>query len=331
MALLEVDRLRVALPAEGGEIPLIEEASFAIDRGQTFALVGESGSGKSLTALAIMGLLSGKMRAAGRVTFDGRELLGLPEDALCDLRGKRIGMVFQEPMTALNPVRSIGAQIGETLDLHLDMSAAERAARLAHLLERVGLPQPRFSPALYPHQLSGGQRQRVMIAMALACGPDLLIADEPTTALDVTIQAQILDLLAGLVAEMDMALLIITHDLGVVSEMAERAAVMYAGRIVETGRTQDVFHAIRHPYTAGLFAASPHAQTRPELKPGQKRPRLSSIRGVVPDPLHRPPGCPFAPRCPRAQEDCRSARPPLVAMERADHLAACLHPLGQGA
>ncbi len=335
MALLEIDRLAVTLGSGPEAIELIEEASLAIGAGETFALVGESGSGKSLTALAIMGLLSLRMRASGSIRFDGRELVGLPEDELCALRGKRIAMIFQEPMTALNPVRSIGAQIGEAIDLHLDLSGAAKAGRIAHLLERVGLPQPRFSPTLYPHQLSGGQRQRVMIAMALACDPDLLIADEPTTALDVTIQAQILDLIAGLVRESEMALLLITHDLGVVTEMAGRVAVMYAGRIVESGRTEDVFAAIRHPYTVGLLAASPYAElaggagsTGQGDAPARRR-RLAAIPGVVPDALRRPAGCAFAPRCDRAQADCRAARPALAAMERPGHLVACLHPLGR--
>ncbi|MBL8587726.1 MAG: ABC transporter ATP-binding protein [Methylobacteriaceae bacterium] len=335
MALLDIDDLAVTLADARGDLDLLEQVSLSIGRGESFALVGESGSGKSLTALAVMGLLGERMQARGRILFDGRDLGGLDEAAMCDLRGKRIAMVFQEPMTALNPVRRIGAQIGETLDLHLELTAAERSARIAHLLERVGLPAPRFSPDLYPHQLSGGQRQRVMIAMALACGPDLLIADEPTTALDVTIQAQILDLIAGLVAETGMALMLITHDLGVVSEMAGRVAVMYAGRIVESGRTEDVFAAIRHPYTAGLLAASPHAALagggRGDAIAGGRRPRLAAIPGVVPDAAHRPAGCAFAPRCPRAAEDCRTARPPLRAMERPGHLAACLHPLGEGA
>ena len=334
MALLEIDRLAVTLGTGPEAAALIEEASLSIGAGETFALVGESGSGKSLTALAIMGLLSLRMRASGSIRFDGRELIGLPEDELCALRGKRIAMIFQEPMTALNPVRSIGAQIGEAIDLHLDLSGAARAERIAHLLERVGLPQPRFSPDLYPHQLSGGQRQRVMIAMALACDPDLLIADEPTTALDVTIQAQILDLIAGLVRESEMALLLITHDLGVVTEMAGRVAVMYAGRIVESGRTDEVFAAIRHPYTAGLLAASPYAGLTAGAgtrAPAGRRPRLAAIPGVVPDALRRPAGCAFAPRCAYAQEDCRAARPALAAMERPGHLAACLHPLGRDA
>jgi len=239
-------------------------------------------------------------------------------------------MVFQEPMTALNPVKTIGAQIAESLVLHLRLSRADAAARVRKLLDRVGLPGPRFSPDLYPHQLSGGQRQRVVIAIALACGPDVLVADEPTTALDVTIQAQILDLLKDIVAETGMGLVLITHDLGVVEEAADRMMVMYAGRVVESGRTDDVFAHMAHPYTRGLFAASPRAaMLAPARGAGGRKPRLLAIPGQVPDPLHRPAGCAFAPRCPRAQADCRIAPPPLAPLgrpDRRDHAAACLHP-----
>ena len=322
--MLELADFSVALPGPFGPLPILSDISFSLGRGETLGLVGESGSGKSMTALAIMGLLPERARTNGTLRFDGIDLRAASEDTLCGLRGRRIAMVFQEPMTALNPLKTIGAQVAESLRLHLRLSRAETEQRARALLARVGLPQPRFSPLLYPHQLSGGQRQRVMIAIALACSPDLLIADEPTTALDVTIQAQILDLLAELVAETGMALLLITHDLGVVSEMTERVMVMYAGRVMEQGRTDDVFHRMAHPYTRGLFAASPHA-----LPPDAKRQRLAAIPGQVPDPLHRPPGCPFADRCPRAAEDCRRAPPPLLPLgagEAPDHRAACLHP-----
>jgi peptide/nickel transport system ATP-binding protein len=261
-----------------------------------------------------MGLLPDRAMAQGQITLDGRNLLALEEDALCAIRGRRIAMVFQEPMTALNPLRSIGQQVSESLRLHLRLSRAEADVRVRRLLDRVGLPAPRFSPDLYPHQLSGGQRQRVMIAIALACGPDVLIADEPTTALDVTIQAQILALLREIIAEAGMALLLITHDLGVVGEVAERVMVMYAGRVVEQGATAEVFAARRHPYTRGLFAASPQAR-----EAGMVRQRLAAIPGTVPDPRAMPPGCAFAPRCPRAEADC--AVVPLPAGD-----VACLHP-----
>jgi peptide/nickel transport system ATP-binding protein len=310
--MLAVQGLSVSI----GAAPILLDVSFALARGETLGLVGESGSGKSMTALAVMGLLPERAVAAGRVDFDGADLLTAGEAALCALRGRRIGMVFQEPMTALNPLASIGRQIAEPLRLHLRLSRAEAEARVRRLLDRVGLPAPRFQPGLYPHQLSGGQRQRVMIAMALACGPDLLIADEPTTALDVTIQAQILDLIGDITAESGMGLLLITHDLGVVSRSVRRVMVMYAGRVVEQGGTAEVFARRRHPYTRGLFAASPHA--RPPA-PGA---RLQAIAGQVPEAGRLPPGCAFAPRCPRVRPDCLLAPPPLV------DGVACLHPYG---
>jgi peptide/nickel transport system ATP-binding protein len=318
-ALLDIEALSVRL----GAVRLIEEAGFRLRKGETFGLVGESGSGKSLTALAIMGLLSERMRAEGSIRLDGRELIGESDEAFQAIRGDDVAMVFQEPMTALNPVRTIGDQIRETLRLHLKLSRTEEDARVAAMMTRVGLPPDRFAPTLYPHQLSGGQRQRVMIAAALVCGPRLLIADEPTTALDVTIQAQILDLIGDLVEEMGMALLLITHDLAVVSQMTGEIGVMYAGRLVERGPTRAVLARPAHPYTTGLLAASPHA-VAPARRADGKRARLPAIPGVVPDPAHRPPGCAFAPRCPRAQDDCRTTRPPLV--ERDGRAFACLHP-----
>ena len=304
--MLAVENLTVTLPGAG---EVLSGVSLALARGESAGLVGESGSGKSMTALAIMGLLPPGAAIAGRVAFDGRDLLAAGEAEMCGVRGRRIGMVFQEPMTALNPLMRIGAQVAEPLRWHLRLSRADAEARAAALLDRVGLA--RVSPHRYPHQLSGGQRQRVGIAMALACGPDLLIADEPTTALDVTVQAQVLDLLADLAAERGMALLLITHDLGVVSETVRQVLVMYAGRVVEQGPTAEVFRRMAHPYTRALFAASPHtAAGTPAPIPGQ-----------VPDPLHRPPGCAFAPRCTRAQPDCSVSVPPLGAAH-----AACFHP-----
>ena len=310
MSLLAVENLGVTI----GQAPILQGVSFTLARGQTLGLVGESGSGKSMTALAVMGLLPDRAASRGQIRLDGADLLAMDEDALCRMRGRRMAMVFQEPMTALNPLRSIGQQVSESLRLHLRLSRAEADTRVRRLLDRVGLPAPRFSPDLYPHQLSGGQRQRVMIAIALACGPDLLIADEPTTALDVTIQAQILALLREIIAESGMALLLITHDLGVFGEVAERVMVMYAGRVVEQGRTAEVFAARRHPYTRGLFAASP--QSRPA---GAGRARLAAIPGTVPDPRALPPGCAFAARCPRAEPDCAVLPLPVGDV-------ACLHP-----
>ena len=312
--MLEITDLSVTLPMSGAGMPVLSGVSLALARGESVGLVGESGSGKSMTALAIMGLLPPGAHTGGRVGFDGRDLLAAPEAALCALRGRRIGMVFQEPMTALNPLMTIGAQVAEPLRLHLGLSRAEAGARAAALLARVGLGPPRVSPDLYPHQLSGGQRQRVVIAAALACGPDLLIADEPTTALDVTVQAQVLDLLAELAAESGMALLLITHDLAVVSETVGRVQVMYAGRVVESGSTAAVFARMAHPYTRALFAASPHASGDAP----------APIPGVMPDPRQRPPGCAFAPRCPRATDACMRTVPPLSGA--GDHLVACLHP-----
>jgi peptide/nickel transport system ATP-binding protein len=312
--MLEVEHLSVALPIGGQLVPVLVDVSFALARGDSVGLVGESGSGKSMTALAIMGLLPPGAAVSGRIGFDGRDLLAAGEPELCGIRGRRIGMVFQEPMIALNPLMRIGAQVAEPLRQHFAIGRAERDAQARRLLERVGLPAARISPDRYPHQLSGGQRQRVVIAIALACGPELLIADEPTTALDVTVQAQVLNLLADVAEERGMALLLITHDLGVVSESAARVLVMYAGRVVEQGATADVFAHMAHPYTRALFAASPHeAGGRPAAIPGQ-----------VPDPLHRPPGCAFAPRCNRVQPDCRQQVPPLRGPGL--HLAACWHP-----
>ncbi|MDD2870213.1 ABC transporter ATP-binding protein [Neomegalonema sp.] len=330
--LLELDGLTVALGTGGVE--LLSGLSLVLERGERLGLVGESGSGKSLTALAIMGLLPEQMRVSGGLRFKGDDLPALPEERMRRLRGRRIAMIFQEPMTALNPVMSIGAQIAEGRRLHLGEGRAEAEAVARRLLDRVGLPGPRFDPGLYPHQLSGGQRQRVMIAMAVACGPDLLIADEPTTALDVTVQAQILDLLDEIVEETGAALLLITHDLGVVSETADRIAVMYAGRILETGPTEKVFARMAHPYAHGLFAASPYGLDL-RRAPGEPRPRLKAIPGMVPDPARRPAHCVFAERCASVQADCLRISPPLKPLEaeggRWPHLVACLHPRAGGA
>jgi peptide/nickel transport system ATP-binding protein len=320
--LLDVAGLSVSLLTDTGPADILADVTFAIARGESVGLVGESGCGKSMTALAIMGLLPDAVRARGAIRFDGRDLLTAGEASLCALRGRRIAMIFQEPMTALNPVKSIGEQIAEGMRLHLRLGRAEAEARARRLLDRVGLPAPRFSPRLYPHQLSGGQRQRVVIAMALACDPDLLIADESTTALDVTIQAQILDLIASVAAETGMALIMITHDLGIVAETTERMMVMYAGRIVEHGPTAEVFARMAHPYTRGLFAASPHAAPAP----GGGHARLAAIPGQVPDLGCRPAGCVFADRCARRTETCQAAVP-AGAPVGPGHVAACVHPV----
>ena len=321
MTLLSLRNLSVTLATPEGPAPILEDLGFDLAAGESLGIVGESGCGKSMTALAIMGLLPNMAQVAGEIVFEGRNLLALPEDELCKIRGRRLAMVFQEPMTALNPVKTIGFQVAEGLRWHLGLGRAAAEARAISLLDRVGLPQPRFSPELFPHQLSGGQRQRVVIAMALACDPALLIADEPTTALDVTSQAEILDLLAEVTAEAGLALLLITHDLAVVWQNTRAMLVMYAGRVVERGQTREVFDRMAHPYTRGLFAASPGALDA-ALPPGR---RLATIPGQVPDPLQRPAGCVFAGRCPRAQQDCLPDRPGEYRLDPA-HSVACLHP-----
>ncbi len=321
MSLLSVRDLCVTLETPEGPAPILEDVGFDLAAGGSLGIVGESGCGKSMTALAIMGLLPGAARVTGQLRFEGRDLLALPEGALCKVRGRRLAMVFQEPMTALNPVKTIGFQVAEGLRWHLGLGRGAAEARTLRLLDRVGLPQPRFAPDLYPHQLSGGQRPRVVIAMALACEPALLIADEPTTALDVTSQAAILDLLAEVTGASGMALLLITHDLAVVWQNTAEMLVMYAGRVVERGATRQVFRRMAHPYTRGLFAASPGAH---DADPAAGR-RLATIPGQVPDPLQRPPGCAFAGRCPRAEADCLPLPPPERRLDRG-HGAACLHP-----
>ncbi|MFT3818776.1 MAG: ABC transporter ATP-binding protein [Rubrivivax sp.] len=304
--LLAVQDLRVTLHTARGPADALRGVSFSMARGDTVGLIGESGCGKSITALALMGLLPEGARVAGSIRFDGHELTTLPESRLCRLRGDRIGMVFQEPMTALNPLHTIGHQIGESLRLHKGLSRAAARAEALRLLERVQLPQAAQRLDAYPHQLSGGQRQRVVIAIALACGPDLLIADEPTTALDVTIQREVLDLIAELVREDGMGLLLISHDLGVMADTVRRMLVMYGGTVVESGPTAEVFRRLAHPYSRGLFAARP----RLGLARGT---RLATIPGRVPELADMPAGCPFAPRCSLVVDDCRRAAiPPFV-------------------
>ena len=314
--LLEVTDLRVRLATPRGPADAVRGVSFALERGQTLGLIGESGCGKSITALALLGLLPERAEVSGSIRFDGAELVGRSDAELCRLRGNRIGIVFQEPMTALNPLHTIGRQVAEPMRLHQGASEAEARRQAVALLDRVGLPDAARRADAYPHQLSGGQRQRVTIAMALACGPDLLIADEPTTALDVTIQGQILDLVAGLVAERGMALLLISHDLGVIAENVERMLVMYGGTVVESGRTGQVFGRMAHPYTQGLFAARPKLGAAPGT-------RLQTIAGTVPELADLPPGCPFTDRCRIAIAACRTTPPPPVTIA-AGHEARCL-------
>lgn len=316
MPLLEVRDLTVTLQTHRGPARAVRDVSFTLERGETLGLIGESGCGKSITVLALMGLLPENAKVEGSIRFDGRELVGLRDKDLCAIRGDRIGMIFQEPMTALNPVHSIGRQVAEPLRLHrgLPRDAARREA--IALLDRVGIPDAAQRIDAYPHQFSGGQRQRITIAMALACGPDLLIADEPTTALDVTIQKQILELIGGLVEERGMALMLISHDLGVIAQNVARMLVMYGGSVVESGPTAGVFSHMMHPYTRGLFAA------RPGLGSMRGR-RLATIPGTVPELADLPPGCPFAGRCRFTIPECGQAMPPPVEVDPG-HLARCI-------
>ncbi|MFY8089299.1 MAG: ABC transporter ATP-binding protein, partial [Rubrivivax sp.] len=297
--MLALNNLHLTLASPRGPLPALRGLTLRLERGQTLGLVGESGCGKSLTALAIMGLLPESAQLSGAITFDGRALTSLDDAAMGRVRGARIGMVFQEPMTALNPLHRIGRQIAEPLRLHRGMDSASARAEALRLLERVKMPQAAARLNAYPHQLSGGQRQRVVIAMALACGPQLLVADEPTTALDATVQREVLDLIDELVADSGMALLLISHDLGLMADRVEQLAVMYAGQVVEQGATAEVFARPQHPYTQGLLAARP----RLGLARGT---RLATIPGRVPDLLALPSGCSFAPRCPRADAACQA-------------------------
>ena len=328
--LLEIRDLQTHFFTDDGVVRAVDGVSLAIEPGRTLAVVGESGSGKSVTALSVLRLVAmppGRI-VGGSIRFRGRDLLSLSEPEMRGIRGREISMIFQEPMTSLNPVYTCGAQIMEVLELHLrlDRSAARKQA--VELLKKVGIPSPEQRVDEYPHQMSGGMRQRVMIAMALACRPALLIADEPTTALDVTIQAQILELLRALQRELEMSVLLITHDLGVVAETADQVAVMYAGQVVESCGVREAFRATRHPYTAGLLASLPrlggeagHVETG--AAGGRAGvPRLRVIPGQVPDPTRFPGGCRFHPRCPLAVERCRNEMPALRDVG-GGHLARC--------
>ena len=314
--LLTVTNLRVGLNTARGPAQALRGVSFRIGAGESVGLIGESGCGKSMTALALMGLLPEGARLEGSIRFQGEELVGRPDAALCRLRGNRIGMVFQEPMTALNPLHTIGRQVAEPLRLHQGLAGSAARAQALRLLEQVQLPQAAQRLDAYPHQLSGGQRQRVTIAMALACGPDLLIADEPTTALDATLQAEILELIAGLVKDRGMALLLISHDLGVMARNVARTLVMYGGTVAEAGPTASVFARLAHPYTRGLFGARPRLGVT-------RGSRLATIPGRVPELVDLPPGCPFADRCAWFIAACRAAPPPPVEVGPG-HVARCI-------
>jgi peptide/nickel transport system ATP-binding protein len=313
-ALLEVEGLGIRFATDDGMLAAVDGLDFAVHAGRTLAIVGESGCGKSATALALIGLLAGNATVSGSIRFAGRELLGLPAAELQTIRGAELAMIFQEPMTSLNPAFTVGDQISEAILRHRGVTRAEARAQAIAMLDRVRIPAPALRYDEYPHKLSGGMRQRAMIAMALACNPKLLIADEPTTALDVTIQAQILDLLRTLGRETGTAIILITHDLGVVAEMADEVLVMYAGRAAERAEARALFAAPQHPYTVGLLGAMPLLSER--------RARLAAIEGMVPDLRRAIAGCRFAPRCPFALPRCAREAPQLAAVAP-DHQAAC--------
>lgn len=313
--ILKVKQLQVQFTTEAGVVKAVDGISFAINQGETLGLVGESGCGKSVTALSLLRLIPappGKIEAA-EISWKGRDLTKLPPAELIKLRGKDFSIIFQEPLTSFNPVQKIGNQISEALRTHSDSSKEDIKSVVIQSLERVGISNPARQFEAYPHELSGGMRQRAMIAMALICGPDLLIADEPTTALDVTIQAQILELLQKLQAETQMSLLMITHNLGIVAEIAQRVAVMYAGKIVEIAGVREIFKNPLHPYTYGLLESIPKLT---------KTNTLYAIPGLIPDPLNLPVGCYFEPRCPKAIDICKRQNPELVS-KGTDHAVAC--------
>jgi oligopeptide/dipeptide ABC transporter ATP-binding protein len=315
MTLLEVRDLDVYFDSSSGPVNVVSGLDLDIRRGMMFGLAGESGCGKSMTALAVMGILPSGMHSRGKVVFKGNDLLAEEPEALRALRGNEISMIFQEPMTSLNPVLKVGYQIREVLTTHLTISKKEADKITLGLLRAVRIPAPEVRVKEYPHQMSGGMRQRIMMAMAIACSPSMLIADEPTTALDVTIQAQILELLRGLRQEREMSVLLITHDLGIIAENAEEAAIMYAGRIVEFARVGELFGNPRHPYTMGLLDSLPHGRGS----------RLNPIAGSVPRPGHLPEGCKFSDRCGFVIPDCRTEEPALKAVGADEsHFARCI-------
>ena len=316
MALLEVRDLRISFSSPHGQARAVDGLSISVDPGRTLGLVGESGCGKTLTALSILRLTPPTARVSGQILLEGRDLLALTEAEMRQIRGNAVAMIFQEPMSSLNPVFTVGNQIAEALRLHQGLSRRAARERSIEMLRLVEIPEPERRVNDYPHQLSGGMCQRVLIAMALSCHPRLLIADEPTTALDVTIQAQILDLLAGLQRRLGMALILVTHDLGIVAERADDVAIMYAGRIVERAAVEAIFATPLHPYTRGLLRSIPKVGA-------EKAPRLEAIPGVVPDPFHLPSGCHFRNRCPAAVARCADTDPTLDAAY-GPHAVACL-------
>ncbi len=321
--LLEVEDLTVEFPGDRGPLRAVAGITFSLARGRSLGIVGESGSGKTMLSRAFLRLLPHGAQVSGQARFDGRDLFALSKEALRAMRGREIAVIFQDPMTALNPVLSIGTQIVETLREHLGLTAGAARARAVELLASVGIPEPERRVRQFPYHLSGGMRQRVAIAIALSCEPRLLIADEPTTALDVTVQAQILDLLARERSKRDMALVLITHDLGVVAGRTDEVMVMYAGRVMERGATPMLFREMRHPYSAALLAAIPRLDAPPHT-------RLAAIGGAPPDPTRPAPGCPFSPRCRYAEPRCK-AEPPPLSRDAGGHECACWLPLNASA
>jgi peptide/nickel transport system ATP-binding protein len=317
---LEVSALSVELPTERGPLRAVSGVDLTLAPGRTLGVVGESGSGKTMLARAILRLLPAAAKMTGRIALEGRDLNALSKKALRQLRWRELAVIFQDPMTSLNPVLTIGSQIAEALTEHMGISRSAAFARAVELLTEVGIPEPERRARQYPHQMSGGMRQRVAIAIALSCEPKLLIADEPTTALDVTVQSQILDLLAREQRGRQMAMMLITHDLGVVAGRTDEVAVMYAGRILERAPTRLLFRSMRVPYTQALLAALPKLDA-PAHTP------LAAIAGMPPDPARLPPGCSFNPRCPSSRERCRRETPPLAESDGSGHAYACWHPL----
>jgi oligopeptide/dipeptide ABC transporter ATP-binding protein len=315
--LLEVTDLKVSFRTEDGLVRAVDGISFKVDEGEVVGIVGESGSGKSVTMLSVMRLITDpNVIYEGEIVYKGRNLMGVSQDAMREVRGEEIAMIFQDPMTSLNPVYTVGWQIEEQLNEHYDLKKAQARSRAIGLLAQVGIPKPEERVDDFPHQFSGGMRQRVMIALALSCNPDLLIADEPTTALDVTIQAQILELIKKLKSDFGSAVVLITHDLGVVADIADRILVMYAGRIVEEGDKEQIFYDPQHPYTWGLLGSIARLD-RPKPR------RLTAIPGQPPSLINRPQGCSFRPRCPQAFDRCRAEDPALTAKVGGGHLDAC--------
>lgn len=313
---LAVDDLSVGFPTDDGLVQAVRGVSYELRRGEALGIVGESGSGKSVTSLAVMGLLPATAKISGSARVLGREMLGLTDAQLSEIRGKHIAMIFQDPLTSLNPVYTVGKQVTEAVHVHQEVTPEQAQRRAVELLDLVGIPFPEQRLHAYPHEMSGGMRQRVVIAIAMANNPDVIIADEPTTALDVTVQAQVLEALEAARKETGAALVLITHDLGVIAGRVQRVNVMYAGALVETGTVDEIFYAPRMPYTLGLLGSLPRLDASREV-------RLAPILGTPPSLVNLPPGCPFAPRCPMAEQRCRDEEPALLPVDGGRHAASC--------